>query len=267
MGIDSPTPNSPPPAEGRRCPQHFLVRRQNDRYDGAPASALYLFAKQAGRRVGFADGSRLGEIGVNSGCVPEADDSIASLIREARAGSQEALGALLERYRDYLLLVAQTELGSDLRGKAGASDLVQETFLDAQRDYSKFRGDDRAELLRWLREILQNNLSDLVRRYRTAARAVSQERPLESADYESVCTILPFDVASPQAIFLGRERQRLLHSAIERLPRDYCQVVMLRHVKGHSWQETAAAMNRSVGAVQKLWMRALEQLRRQLQRE
>lgn len=197
---------------------------------------------------------------------PEADDSVGSLIRAARHGSRDALGNLFERYRDYLLLIARSELDSDLRAKGGASDLVQETFLDAQRDFPRFGGERREELLRWLREILQNNTADFARRFHTAARYIGQERPLDVAVLETddEDLALPPDTASPHERLVGQEQEQLLCEAIERLPTDYHQVVKLRHVDGCSWTETAARMGRSIDAVQKLWVRALEQLRQQL---
>jgi RNA polymerase sigma-70 factor, ECF subfamily len=56
----------------------------------------------------------------------------------ARAGSREALGQALEICRGYLLRVANQGLDAELRAKGGASDLVQETFLEAQRDFGRF---------------------------------------------------------------------------------------------------------------------------------
>ena len=73
------------------------------------------------------------------------------LIAQARAGSAEALGQLLVTYQRYLLLVAERELDPDLRAKGSASDLVQETFLEAQRDFARFQGSSRDELRAWLR--------------------------------------------------------------------------------------------------------------------
>src|SRR5262249_21485567 len=84
----------------------------------------------------------------------------------ARQGSREALGRLLEACRDYLLLVANKELDPQLQPKGGASDLVQQTFLEAQRDFARFAGNSEEELLAWLRRLLLNNLGDFTRRYR-----------------------------------------------------------------------------------------------------
>ena len=87
------------------------------------------------------------------------------LIVAARGGSREALGTLLERCRDYLLLVAGRELGRDLQGKVGASDLVQETFVRAQDVFGSFQGSGEAELLGWLRRMLLNHILTVRRHY------------------------------------------------------------------------------------------------------
>src|SRR5579871_1471767 len=84
----------------------------------------------------------------------------------ARAGSNDALGQALEACRDYLLLIAQQEMDLQLRAKGGASDIVQETFLEAQRAFENFQGTSEEELRAWLRRILLNNLGDFTRRYR-----------------------------------------------------------------------------------------------------
>ncbi len=88
----------------------------------------------------------------------EPDQKAVLWLEEARDGSPEAMGRLLEDYRQYLLLVAQRELDPALRAKGGASDLVQETFLEAQRDFPQFTGTRDDELRVWLRRLLLNNL-------------------------------------------------------------------------------------------------------------
>ena len=87
----------------------------------------------------------------------------------ARAGSREALGQVLETFRSYLLLVADRELDAELRAKGGASDLVQDTFLEAQRDFDCFHGNSADELRAWLRRLLLNNVANFTRQYRQRA--------------------------------------------------------------------------------------------------
>src|SRR5262245_9458706 len=82
----------------------------------------------------------------------------------ARAGDGPALGQLLELYRNYLALLARYQIGRRLQGKVDASDLIQETFLEAYRDFPQFRGNTEAELVSWLRRILAFNLANLVGR-------------------------------------------------------------------------------------------------------
>src|SRR5947209_1725062 len=87
------------------------------------------------------------------------------LLQATRAGDAASLGRLLELYRRYLALLARVQIGQRLQGKVDASDLVQETFLDAHRNFARFRGTSEAELTRWLRQILAAKLADLFRRY------------------------------------------------------------------------------------------------------
>src|SRR6516165_9338508 len=94
----------------------------------------------------------------------------AGWLPEARAGSREALGRALEACRRYLLLIADRELDPALRAKGGASDLVQQTFLEAQRDFGRFQGDSEEELLAWLRQLLRHNLAFSSRHYGTRSR-------------------------------------------------------------------------------------------------
>src|SRR5262249_41034886 len=87
------------------------------------------------------------------------------LLQRARAGDRSALGQLLQRYRNYLALLARYQIDRRLQGKVDASDLIQETFLEAHRDFAQFRGRTESELGNWLRRILANNLANEVARY------------------------------------------------------------------------------------------------------
>jgi RNA polymerase sigma-70 factor, ECF subfamily len=60
---------------------------------------------------------------------------------------------------------------------------------------------------------------------------------------------------------VGREQQVLLADALERLPADYREVIILRNLEDLSYDEIAQRMGRTPGAVRMLWVRALAQLR------
>src|SRR5207245_3788157 len=101
------------------------------------------------------------------------------LLRMARNGSCPALGHLLEKFGHYLSLLARLQIGRRLQGKVDPGDLVQETFLEAHRDFGQFRGSTEPELVSWLRRILACNLANLVERYCGAQRRdVRLEREL-----------------------------------------------------------------------------------------
>src|SRR5437588_7443589 len=101
------------------------------------------------------------------------------LLEQAQAGDAATLGRLLELYRRYLALLARVQIGKRLQGKVDASDLVQETFLEAHRNFARFRGQTEAELVCWLRQILATNLANVCRRYLgTQGRDVRLERDI-----------------------------------------------------------------------------------------
>src|SRR5205085_1960477 len=87
------------------------------------------------------------------------------LLTRARTGEPQALGRLLELYRNYLRLLARLEIGRRLQGKVDASDLVQETFLEAHRNFHRFQGSNEPQFACWLRQILAANVANQVRRY------------------------------------------------------------------------------------------------------
>jgi len=197
---------------------------------------------------------------------PELHNDLERWIEAARGGSVEALGRLLEACRQYLLLVANRELAVDLQAKGGASDLVQETFLEAQRDFGLFQGHTEAELLAWLRQVLLHNLANFARQYRgTDKRQIDREVSLDQSDPQGGP---PRDVAadtpSPSGWAVRNEQAEAVERALERLPEDYLQVILLRHREQRSFEEIGHLMNRSAEATRKLWSRAIEQLQREL---
>jgi RNA polymerase sigma-70 factor (ECF subfamily) len=190
------------------------------------------------------------------------------LLRLARAQDVPARGRLLEMYRNYLTLLARLHIGRRLQGKVDAADLVQETFLKAHRDLARFRGRTEAELAHWLRQILVANLAMLVRRYcGTQRRDVRLECELAVAmDHSSRILDRGLVAAdsSPSQRAARREQAVLLANALQQLPEDYREVIILRHMEGLAFPEVARQMGRTLDSVKKLWTRGLVQLRRSL---
>jgi RNA polymerase sigma-70 factor (ECF subfamily) len=184
----------------------------------------------------------------------------------ARAGSPEALGRALEACRRYLLEIANRELDRALQAKGGASDIVQQTFMEAQRDFPRFGGDSEEELRAWLRQMLLHNLGKFARQYRgTQKRRVGREVALNvggtSADNNAQ---LAASTPSPSGQAMEQEQARALEAAMLRLPDDYRQVIRLRYQDELSFEEIGRQLNRSAGAARKLWVRAVERLQQEM---
>jgi RNA polymerase sigma-70 factor (ECF subfamily) len=186
-----------------------------------------------------------------------------ALLRSARAGDDAALGRLLELYRNYLRLLARSVIKPTLRVRVDPSDLVQETFLKAAREFPAFAGEGEPELVVWLRTTLVRTLSDLVKFHRAKGRDLRREEPLDAVlDRSSVEAdrALVAAGASPSAAAAGREQAVLLADAVARLPPDYREVFILRNMEHLPFDQVAARMGRSAGAVRILWTRAIARL-------
>jgi RNA polymerase sigma-70 factor (ECF subfamily) len=193
--------------------------------------------------------------------VPTAD----SLLARARSGDTAALGRLLDAYRGYLVLLARVQVDKGLRVKLGASDVVQDTFLEAHRDFAQFRGQTAGEFLGWLRQILARNLANQVRRYRgTRARDIRLEQGLAGDLDRSSAALggtLAAGVGSPSREADRHEAAVRLADALARLPPDYREAIVLRNLEELPFPEVADRMGRTVDSVKKLWARGLAQLR------
>jgi RNA polymerase sigma-70 factor (ECF subfamily) len=195
---------------------------------------------------------------------PDGNDA-EELLRLAQEGDRQAAGLLLERFRNYLSLLARLQIDRRLQGKIDAADVVQETFLKAHRHFKQFRGSTEAELAGWLRKILAMNLANVMRHYyRRQRRDVRLEREL-SVELDHSSRILDHGLvsrqSSPSQQALRREQAVLLADLLERLPANYREVMILRHLEGLTFPEVAQRMGKTVDSVKKLWARGLAQVR------
>jgi RNA polymerase sigma-70 factor (ECF subfamily) len=153
-------------------------------------------------------------------------------------------------------------VASWLKSKVDASDLVQQTLLEAHRGLANFRGTTEGEWLAWLKRILSHNAADFVRRYhgvekRCAAREVSLAAPDDS---QLPAPQLSDGGPTPSQLIMQKEMQLQVADAVARLPEDYQEVVILRNLQQLPFDEVAERMGRSRPAVQMLWMRAIRKL-------
>ncbi len=120
------------------------------------------------------------------------DKLFIELARAVRQGYRSALGELLESFRSYLRLFSDRRLGPDLKQKDGASDLVQQTFLDAQQAFPRFVGNTPDELRDWLERILLSNHDHAMLRSTTKNHgATSSSRKSLMPAHRWVCILSP----------------------------------------------------------------------------
>lgn len=183
-------------------------------------------------------------------------------LERAKGGCRTTLGELLEEARCYLHGLAHAAIDSDIQGKLSASDLVQETLIDAHHDFANFQGTDTRQLLAWLRRILVNNLLNHYRRLRkTRKRDVSRERNGLNIDQFATS-----DRETPSAAAITQEEQIVLDEELACLPVHYRQVIELRHREQLSFVAIAEQLGKSPDAVRMIWYRAFDQLSRALER-
>jgi RNA polymerase sigma-70 factor (ECF subfamily) len=191
--------------------------------------------------------------------------SVADLIVRARQGDSAALGELLERYRAYLRLVAQRRLEGAAPGRIDASDVVQQTCLEAHRDFAAFAGANEPELIAWLRRILEHNAANTLERELFAQkRALDREQSLDESrgDAGPLRRILPASQTSPSRRAMLGEAAVRLAQAMETLPPEQREAVRLRHLEGWTIEQMATHFGRSESAVAGLLKRGLRGLRR-----
>lgn len=188
------------------------------------------------------------------------------LLNQAIQGNNDALGELLEDYRAYLTVLAQRYMDNRLRGRLDASDVVQITFMEAQRDLGSFRGHHIEELLGWLRHILRNNVSSAHQRHiYTQKRSAGREVTNSPTDSRPAFTDLaPAETSSPSQRMMRDEAAVYLANCLEEIPDTQREALRLRYVEGCSLKEIATTMSKSEMAVAGLLKRGLQALRNRM---
>jgi RNA polymerase sigma-70 factor (ECF subfamily) len=178
---------------------------------------------------------------------------VSFLLAKVAEGNRDALGDVLELFQKYLHSIARREIAGDLQSKGGASDLVQETFLDAQQSIESFKGRSEPEFLAWLRTLMLHNLSNFHRRYRSTARRSVAREVSGASNYLAVSETSPAGAAEQQ------DQLQLLSDLIQQLPTDHNRVLKLWYEE-KSFEEIGGLMGRSTNAARMLWMRAVQRL-------
>lgn len=185
------------------------------------------------------------------------------LLLRARDGDDQAFQQLYERHVERLKARVRARLHGPLGRKVDASDILQDAYLVALRRLASFEDRGDGSFGAWLGQIVENRLRETVRHYagtgkRSIDREITRDARPKSGEHAGRAT-------TPSERVMGEEMRARIDAALERMPPDYREVLRMVQQQQYPLDEVARRMNRSVGAVQKLYERALARLASELE--
>ncbi len=196
---------------------------------------------------------------------PVAASQINKWLAEARVGSDEALGHLLEAFRPFLLGLARQRIRADIKHRLGFSDVVQDTFEDALRAFPRFGGDCEDDLRSWLRRILLTNVAQSYAANHRLKRDIGAEVSMERLPGMSTANGAAPSAESLTVAARSRAQDQALLQALKQLPDDYREIIQIHHYDRRTFAEAGQELGRSEDATRKLWTRAIDKLRELLE--
>ncbi len=168
-----------------------------------------------------------------------------------------------EPFRPYLQVLAETQLHARLKSKVDASDVVQQTMLQAYQARQQFRGSTDAERAAWLRTILGNVLCGMARDFSRQRRDVTREQSIQAVEQSSLqlANLLTAGTSSPSAALHRHERANQLAHAMLLLTTEQRQAIVLKYWHGATLAEVGQELGRSTEAVAGLIFRGMQKLR------
>ena len=169
------------------------------------------------------------------------------------------MNVLIGQCRNYLLLIANQDLGTDLQAKLGASDVVQQAMLSACRNFHQFQGDTEDELTAWLKKILRNDILDARRHFNeTQQRDAGREHRLNDSQLIQPQLADPNHTPGTNAVI--NEQEQMLEQAMFQLPQNYQTVIRLRNWDELPFETIGEQLAISADAARKIWSRAIAKL-------
>ncbi|MEW4489433.1 sigma-70 family RNA polymerase sigma factor [Thalassoglobus sp. JC818] len=172
------------------------------------------------------------------------------------------LESAITRFRPILLTLAEALIFPTYRGELEASDLVQQTLMEAHRSSNSLGDLDEARFFSWLRTALQRNVLDAIKHVKTLKN--DHRRRLRAADIEDsfvqLDNVLIAEDTSPSQVVQKNEQISLMLTAIQSLPESQKKAVILKHLRGFSLREVADALDISESATAGLLHRGRQRL-------
>jgi len=186
------------------------------------------------------------------------------LFDQAVAGDAGALCVLLERYGSQVRNRISGKISKRWQAVLDVDDVMQVTYLQACLHIDQLIERNPATFTAWLTRIAENNLRDAITELERPKRPHPEKRvqaPAGDDSYVALLELLGADSHTPSRDAAQHEAARIVDDALGKLPDDYATAVRLYDLEGRSAAEVAATMDRSVGAVHMLRVRAHDRLR------
>ena len=177
------------------------------------------------------------------------------LVAAVLAGDRERFGDLIERYQARLV----NYLFRLVRSADDAHDLAQEVFVKVYQVLDRY--DPQYRFSTWLFRVAQNAAIDQIRRRRLRLVSLSQEDPEgEERDWD-----LPAPERGPYGELRNQERGDAIQEAIDALPWEYRELILLRHMGELPYEEIAKMKRMPLGTVKNKLFRGRQMLKEKLQ--
>ncbi len=186
------------------------------------------------------------------------DESIATLVNDARTGCGQSQNQLFNQLKNYLAYIANQNLDDHYQAKFGASDIVQQSFVQAIQGFNKYQGSTSAEFKGWLRMIAINEIKSLKRKFNSAKRKVHREQAISPDSQASGGTLELFDsFCTPASHMVEQEKTDVVMDAIGQLPELQQEVIKMRNWEDMTFSDIGEKLGVSAAKAAKLWYGAL----------
>jgi RNA polymerase sigma-70 factor (ECF subfamily) len=184
-------------------------------------------------------------------------------LESARRGDPAAIDRLLEKHRDSLRRMVAARVYGGMARRVDASDVVQDALVEANRRLADYLKEPRMPFHAWLRALARDRLVDAFRRHGAEKRDVGRDEPLAAVDPagELISRQIADSGLTPAALALKQEFQARFAAALQQLPDEARDIILMRHAEQLSNSQVAELLGLSEPAAGMRHLRALRQIK------
>jgi RNA polymerase sigma-70 factor (ECF subfamily) len=194
------------------------------------------------------------------------EDELMPVLRRAAEGDQIALHDLMEKFRKPLARMIDRRLDRQLKTRVDASDVVQDSYLEAWKHLPEYVANPAVPFVVWLRQIVSQQAvaayrTHVVAQMRSAHRETSlNHAPVTTDESQILADRLAGPIDSPSFAAMRDERRAILVETLETMEPDEREILTLRHFDGLNSVESAELLGITPAAASKRYIRAIKRL-------